>query len=597
MPSIFSLSRRKRRPTVSETASTASLPNLDPSEPGLGAWPESLIDADSLSHPDDDPGAPGSTQTTPTKAGATRSAFAVQGGTISFHRPFRPPPSAFSAAAGGMNGSASVPLNLALDAHKARFDPSLSGPNTPTHKRPRAPVQTFNLLVAGARGSGKTSLLNLLLATSHLPPGSRAAQRPRLQQHPTAAIVERKMEVQQGLRRYMLQVVDTPGLELAEGRELEFDRAVQDLVRYQEKRMGEALVMESKVVREMVADQLVHICIYLVDPSSVLPRPAPSSTTSTSTSTDTASPKPAPSAAQDLRMHPRDILAIRRLSARYHVLPLISKSDTLTDRQLSRVKAAVRRDVGEGGGWGVFGFGVEGAGEGTGAGEEKERENGEGEGKSNGNGKASENGNGNGNGHPADPEADPSSSSDDDPSGRTTPKPRSRVIHIRPTSALSSATAQPKLRRARSLSRARPSADSSDSDTPTMSTPAGEKRALGQLLPWAVVAPEEEEEEEDDYNTVNKGARAAPGGMEGDRDGEGEGKRWLRQYRWGEIDVLNKEHCDFWAVKRAVLGVYFKVLRTDTRRVLYEKYRTEKLLARRATRAMSEEERKKILGL
>jgi septin family protein len=37
------------------------------------------------------------------------------------------------------------------------------------------------------------------------------------------------------------------------------------------------------------------------------------------------------------------------------------------------------------------------------------------------------------------------------------------------------------------------------------------------------------------------------------------------------------------------------VLKTNTKEVLYEKYRTEKLLARRATRNISEDDRKRLL--
>lgn len=40
---------------------------------------------------------------------------------------------------------------------------------------------------------------------------------------------------------------------------------------------------------------------------------------------------------------------------------------------------------------------------------------------------------------------------------------------------------------------------------------------------------------------------------------------------------------------------YGQVLKTHTREVLYEKYRTEKLLARRATRKIGEEQTKKLL--
>ncbi len=39
---------------------------------------------------------------------------------------------------------------------------------------------------------------------------------------------------------------------------------------------------------------------------------------------------------------------------------------------------------------------------------------------------------------------------------------------------------------------------------------------------------------------------------------------------------------------------YGQVLKTHTREVLYEKFRTEKLLARRATRKIGEEQTKKL---
>jgi septin family protein len=38
-----------------------------------------------------------------------------------------------------------------------------------------------------------------------------------------------------------------------------------------------------------------------------------------------------------------------------------------------------------------------------------------------------------------------------------------------------------------------------------------------------------------------------------------------------------------------------QVLKTHTKEVLYEKYRTEKLLARRATRNISDDERQRLL--
>jgi septin family protein len=41
--------------------------------------------------------------------------------------------------------------------------------------------------------------------------------------------------------------------------------------------------------------------------------------------------------------------------------------------------------------------------------------------------------------------------------------------------------------------------------------------------------------------------------------------------------------------------LWIQVLKTHTKEVLYEKYRTEKLLARRATRNISDDERQRLL--
>ncbi|KAJ2990165.1 hypothetical protein NUW54_g8556 [Trametes sanguinea] len=70
---------------------------------------------------------------------------------------------------------------------------------------------------------------------------------------------------------------------------------------------------------------------------------------------------------------------------------------------------------------------------------------------------------------------------------------------------------------------------------------------------------------------------------------------FVRKFRWGTVDVLSPEHCDFAALRTAVLSTHMKMLKIRTKEVLYEKYRTEKLLARRATRNISEDETRKLL--
>lgn len=70
---------------------------------------------------------------------------------------------------------------------------------------------------------------------------------------------------------------------------------------------------------------------------------------------------------------------------------------------------------------------------------------------------------------------------------------------------------------------------------------------------------------------------------------------FVRKFRWGSVDVLEPAHCDFAALRTAVLSTHLRMLKTHTKEVLYEKYRTEKLLARRATRNIGEVEARKLL--
>jgi septin family protein len=55
---------------------------------------------------------------------------------------------------------------------------------------------------------------------------------------------------------------------------------------------------------------------------------------------------------------------------------------------------------------------------------------------------------------------------------------------------------------------------------------------------------------------------------------------YLRRFAWGDANVLDPEHTDFQLLREAILDTHTKVLRTSTREVFYERYRTERLLAK-----------------
>ncbi|KAG8780718.1 hypothetical protein FRC12_022646 [Ceratobasidium sp. 428] len=82
--------------------------------------------------------------------------------------------------------------------------------------------------------------------------------------------------------------------------------------------------------------------------------------------------------------------------------------------------------------------------------------------------------------------------------------------------------------------------------------------------------------------------------------GDGGGRTYprgafTRKYRWGTIDVLDPAHCDVGVLRGVVLGSHLNALKVHTREVLYERFRTEKLLARRATQNITPEQRSRLM--
>jgi len=52
-----------------------------------------------------------------------------------------------------------------------------------------------------------------------------------------------------------------------------------------------------------------------------------------------------------------------------------------------------------------------------------------------------------------------------------------------------------------------------------------------------------------------------------------------RKYPWGIIEVDNEEHCDFVKLRQMLIRTHMEELKEHTNNVLYENYRTDKLLA------------------
>jgi septin family protein len=103
-------------------------------------------------------------------------------------------------------------------------------------------------MVAGARGTGKTSLLKLFLDTSDISSTSTPEQRLSVQnflsksRKSTRGLQTACVEIAETrFDRVLLTLIDTPGLNFEEGKELGLERAVSGLVKYLDLQFDETM--------------------------------------------------------------------------------------------------------------------------------------------------------------------------------------------------------------------------------------------------------------------------------------------------------------------------------------------------------------------
>ncbi|KAH7906014.1 Septin-domain-containing protein [Hygrophoropsis aurantiaca] len=655
---MFSFRRRPKTAdgTGQKLKTSPSLPELH--SQGI-PWPENLVDVDAIRQSHSPPQQP---------SGAVKNSLQHErGGAIPFHKPFR------SQTSGSINASSDAPISTLYMSHghpPSAFDQWRSSTATTgtaassrrSHRKHRAPP-SFNVMVVGGRGTGKTSLLRLLLETADISPSATPDQRTAVQTflgaglRRTDGIKTACVEIcESRYERVLLTVIDTPGLDFAEGRELRVERQVTAVIKYLDAQYADTMNEESKVVRQSKGDQHVHLCIFLIDPSSImtpasrraqsfLPAKTRSETTINATNaTTTTEPLPEdddPPAGAGLTMSPAEIRVIRRLSARVNVLPVIARADSLTDETLASVKDAVRRGLEDAGlDFGVFlGHKPDSRAPSQNLAPEESESPVQG-------GERIINGNGNANGSPTAP-AEPTAPStpnghgngviiNGSPNGNGVnynangihPSPETHTTPERPSRPVIKLRGL-RLTRSRSRSRRDLSSVVQDEGEPYYPDATDEESVanvrfsasvvsrtdLATLLPFALIAPESSPfprraaSPDSRYSvgdatgtstpapespaTRRSAAASASAFLQGPPD-DLRGV-FTRRFRWGTVDVLNPEHCDFAALRTAVLLTHIRTLKVHTREVLYEKYRTEKLLARRATRNIGPEETKRLL--
>jgi septin 7 len=167
----------------------------------------------------------------------------------------------------------------------------------------------FNVMVVGESGLGKSTLVNTLFNTSLYPPRERKG--PSLDIIPkTVTIQSISADIEEAGVRLRLTVVDTPGF----GDFVNNDESWRPIVDNIEQRFDAYLDAENKVNRMNIVDNRIHACVFFIQPTGH-------------------------------SLKPLDIEVMRRLHTKVNLIPVIAKSDTLTDEEIMSFKARILSDI------------------------------------------------------------------------------------------------------------------------------------------------------------------------------------------------------------------------------------------------------------
>ncbi|TKX24121.1 cell division control protein [Elsinoe australis] len=167
----------------------------------------------------------------------------------------------------------------------------------------------FNVMVVGESGLGKSTLVNTLFNTSLYPPKER--KQPSLDFAPkTVAVQSISADIEENGVRLRLTVVDTPGF----GDFVNNDDSWRPIMENIDQRFDAYLDAENKINRMNIVDNRIHACVYFIQPTGH-------------------------------SLKPLDVEVMRRLHTKVNLIPVIAKSDTLTDEEIHSFKQRILADI------------------------------------------------------------------------------------------------------------------------------------------------------------------------------------------------------------------------------------------------------------
>ncbi|KAK9718855.1 Cell division control protein 3 [Basidiobolus ranarum] len=207
------------------------------------------------------------------------------------------------------NGSSSAP-----NGHKSPVKKGLQGyvgfSNLPNqvHRRSVKEGFYFTCMVVGESGLGKSTLVNTLFNTTLYPPKQ---QSPLLEESPkTVEIQAISADIIESDVNLRLTVIDTPGF----GDYINNEDSWRPILDNIESRFDAYLEQENRVNRHRMVDNRVHACIYFIAPTGHA-------------------------------LKPLDVEFMKRLHTKVNLIPVIAKSDTLTEEEIQGFKQRILSDI------------------------------------------------------------------------------------------------------------------------------------------------------------------------------------------------------------------------------------------------------------
>ncbi|GMM45415.1 septin [Pichia kluyveri] len=170
----------------------------------------------------------------------------------------------------------------------------------------------FTILCVGESGTGKSSFVNTLF--NSLLMENKQTYQEDFEQNPTKTtkITHHKMDLIEDGFRMRLNVIDTPGF----GDYIDNKFCWYPITRYIDEQYRRLVYQESQPDRSNLVHSEVHACLYFIVPSAI-------------------------------GLSALDIDAMRNLSSRVNLIPIISKADGFTSDELSTFKQRIRNTLKE----------------------------------------------------------------------------------------------------------------------------------------------------------------------------------------------------------------------------------------------------------